>query len=131
MMIQKMVQVMMLIRDYDEAIDFYTRKLGFELLEDTRRSETKRWVRVAPPGGGCSLLFAKSNSAQQDACVGNQAGGRVFAFLHTDNFDGYYNELKSNGVEFVGSPRDEDFGRVVVFKDLYGNKWDLIEPKKA
>ncbi|MBL4591972.1 MAG: VOC family protein [Phycisphaerales bacterium] len=129
-MIQKVAQLVMLIRDYDEAIGFYTGKLGFEILEDTRRSETKRWVRVAPPGSGCSSLFAKSSSAQQDACVGNQTGGRVFAFLNTDNFDAYYNKLKSNGVEFVGSPRNEGFGKVVVFMDLYGNKWDLIEPQK-
>jgi catechol 2,3-dioxygenase-like lactoylglutathione lyase family enzyme len=128
-MTHQIAQLLLLIRDYDKAIDFYTRVLGFDLLEDTQRSETKRWVRIAPSGGGCSILLAKSVNPEQDACVGNQTGGRVFAFLHTGNFDEYYERLSSFGVEFAGSPRDEDFGKVVVFMDLYGNKWDLIEPK--
>lgn len=120
---------MILIRYYDEAIEFYTRVLGFELLEDTKRSETKRWVRVAPSGGGCSMLLAKAVTPEQEACVGNQTGGRVLMFIHTDDFDAYYAQLQSHSVEFVGEPRDEEFGKVVVFLDLYGNKWDLIEPK--
>lgn len=126
---QQVVQMMILVRDYDDAIDFYTRALGFELLEDTKRSETKRWVRVAPAGGGCSILLAKADNPEQDARVGNQTGGRVLLFIHTDDFDSYYCHLHAQGVEFIGSPRDEDFGKVVVFLDLYGNKWDLIEPK--
>ncbi len=120
---------MILIRDYDEAIKFYTQALGFELLEDTKRSETKRWVRVAPAGGGCSMLLAKAVTPEQEASVGCQTGGKVLLFIHTDDFDKYYSHLQSHGVEFVGEPRNEDFGKVVVFLDLYGNKWDLIEPK--
>ena len=126
---QQIVQIMILIRDYDEAIEFYTKALGFELLEDTKRSETKRWVRVAPAGGGCSMLLAKAVTPEQEACVGCQTGGRVLLFIHTDDFDAYYAHLQSHRVKFVGEPRNEDFGKVVVFEDLYGNKWDLIEPK--
>ena len=109
---------MVLVREYDEVIEFYTTVLGFDLLEDTKRSETKRWVRVAPSGGGCSLLLAKASTP-----------GRVLFFLHTDDFDGYSSHLRSHGIEFAGEPRNEDYGKVVVFLDLYGNKWDLIEPK--
>jgi len=126
---QQIAQIMILVRQYDEAIEFYCSVLGFELLEDTKRSETKRWVRVAPSGGGCSMLLGKAVTPEQEACVGNQTGGRVLMFIHTDDFDAYYEHLKSHGVEFVGEPRDEEYGKVVVFKDLYGNKWDLIEPK--
>jgi len=125
---QQIVQIMVLVGDYDEAIAFYCGVLGFELLEDTRRSQTKRWVRVSPAGGGCSMLLAKAVTPEQDACVGSQTGGRVLLFMHTDDFEGYCARLQSHGVEFVGDPRDEDFGKVVVFLDLYGNKWDLIEP---
>lgn len=120
---------MVLVREYDEAIEFYTTVLGFDLLEDTKRSETKRWVRVAPSGGGCSLLLAKASTPEQEASVGNQTGGRVMFFLHTDDFDGYSSHLRSHRVEFIGEPRNEDYGKVVVFLDLYGNKWDLIKPK--
>lgn len=120
---------MVLVREYDEAIEFYTTVLGFDLLEDTKRSETKRWVRVAPSGGGCSLLLAKASTPEQQASIGNQTGGRVLFFLHTDDFDGYASHLRSHRVEFIGEPRNEDYGKVVVFLDLYGNKWDLIEPK--
>jgi len=126
---QQIVQIMVLVRDYDEAIDFYCRVLGFDLLEDTKRSQTKRWVRVAPNSGGCSMLLAKAVTPEQEACVGSQTGGRVLLFIHTDDFDAYYAQLQSHSVEFAGEPRDEDFGKVVVFLDLYGNKWDLIEPK--
>ena len=126
---QQIVQIMVLVKDYDKAIDFYTNTLGFELIEDTKRSETKRWVRVAPAGGGCSMLLAKAASPEQEACIGSQTGGRVLLFIHTDDFDAYYARLQSHDVEFAGEPRDEEFGKVVVFLDLYGNKWDLIEPK--
>jgi catechol 2,3-dioxygenase-like lactoylglutathione lyase family enzyme len=127
---QQIAQLTLIVRDYDEAIDFYTRKLGFQLIEDSKRSETKRWVRIAPRGSrdGCGLLLAKAINPEQEASIGNQTGGRVMLFLHTDNFDAYFSHLKSSGVEFVGEPRNEDYGKVVVFVDLYGNKWDLIEP---
>lgn len=128
-MTEQIVQLTIVVPDYDEAIEFYTQVMGFELLEDTKRSETKRWVRVEPAGGGCGILLAKAVNAEQTASIGNQSGGRVFLFLHTDNFDAYYNRLSSHGVRFIGEPRDEDYGRVIVFLDLYGNKWDLIEPK--
>lgn len=127
-MSEQIVQLAIVVLDYDEAIDFYTNTLGFELIEDTKRSETKRWVRIMPPGGGCSMLLAKAVSPEQMASVGNQTGGRVFLFLHTTDFDAYYERLKSRKVQFIGEPRDEDYGKVIVFLDLYGNKWDLIEP---
>ncbi len=126
---QQIVQIMILVDDYDKAIEFYTKALGFDLLEDTKRSETKRWVRVAPPGGGCSMLLAKASTPEQVAAIGNQTPGRVLLFIHTDDFDAYYAHLQSHAVEFVGEPRNEDFGKVIVFKDIFGNKWDLIEPK--
>jgi uncharacterized glyoxalase superfamily protein PhnB len=120
------------VNDYDEAIDFYTRKLSFTLLEDTRMSDTKRWVVVAPPGStGCTLLLAKAANDAQKAAVGNQTGGRVFLFLHTDDFDRDYNQMQEAGIEFIESPRQEAYGKVVVFADLYGNRWDLIEPKQT
>lgn len=122
-------QLTLVVRDYDEAIQFYTEKLGFVLLEDTRLSESKRWVRVAPPGSSTSLLFGKAASEEQQRAVGNQTGGRVFLFMHTDNFDEYYKLLLQNKVEIVRSPSEEAYGKVCVFADLYGNLWDLIEPK--
>ncbi len=125
---QQIVQLAIVVSDYDEAIDFYTRVMGFELIEDTKRSETKRWVRVAPSGGGFSVLLAQAVTPEQHASIGNQTGGRVFLFLHTDDFDTYYERLQSHGVEFIDQPRSEEYGKVVVFFDLYGNKWDLIEP---
>jgi catechol 2,3-dioxygenase-like lactoylglutathione lyase family enzyme len=130
-MSEQIVQLAIVVLDYDEAIDFYTNTLGFELIEDTKRGKTKRWVRIMPPGGGggCSMLLAKAVSPEQIASVGNQTGGRVFLFLHTTDFDAYYERLKSHKVQFIGEPRDEDYGKVIVFLDLYGNKWDLIEPK--
>jgi uncharacterized glyoxalase superfamily protein PhnB len=124
--------VSLVVNDYDEAIEFYTRKLSFTLLEDTRMSETKRWVVIAPPGStGCTLLLAKAANDAQKAAVGNQTGGRVFLFLHTDNFDRDYNQMQEAGIEFIESPRQEAYGKVVVFADLYGNRWDLIEPIKS
>ena len=129
---QYLAGVSLVVNDYDEAIDFYTRKLSFTLLEDTRMSETKRWVVIAPPGStGCTLLLAKAANDAQKAAVGNQTGGRVFLFLHTDNFDRDYKQMQEAGIEFIESPRQEAYGKVVVFADLYGNRWDLIEPQKT
>jgi uncharacterized glyoxalase superfamily protein PhnB len=129
---QYLAGISLVVNDYDEAIEFYTRKLSFTLLEDTRMSDTKRWVVVAPPGStGCTLLLAKAANDAQKAAVGNQTGGRVFLFLHTDNFDRDYNQMQEAGIEFIESPRQEAYGKVVVFADLYGNRWDLIEPKKT
>lgn len=122
-------QLTLVVRDYDEAIEFYTQKLGFELLEDTKLSESKRWVRVSPPGSNTSLLFGKAANDEQRAAIGNQTGGRVFLFMHTKDLNGYYSQLKSNGVEIAREPSEESFGKVFVFADLYGNLWDMIEPK--
>jgi len=120
-------QLALVVKDYDEAIGFYTDKLGFVLLEDTRLSETKRWVVVAPPGNnGARLLLAKAAGAMQETVIGNQTGGRVFLFLYTDSFDDYYAKLVSNGVRIVREVSQEPFGKVAVFADLYGNLWDLI-----
>lgn len=129
---QYLAGISLVVNDYDEAIDFYTRKLSFTLLEDTRMSDTKRWVVIGPPGStGCTLLLAKAANDAQKAAVGNQTGGRVFLFLHTDNFDRDYNQMQKAGIEFIESPRQETYGKVVVFVDLYGNRWDLIEPQKT
>jgi uncharacterized glyoxalase superfamily protein PhnB len=129
---QYLAGISLVVNDYDEAIDFYTRKLSFTLLEDTRMSDTKRWVVIAPPGStGCTLLLAKAANDAQKAAVGNQTGGRVFLFLHTNNFDRDYKQMQEAGIEFMESPRQEAYGKVVVFADLYGNRWDLIEPKKT
>lgn len=121
-----------LVRDYDEAIAYYTRVLRFDLLEDTPLSAEKRWVRVAPAGGaGAALLLARAVTPEQQAQVGLQAGGRVFLFLDTDDFQADYDHLCAHGVAFAGEPRHEPYGRVVVFFDLYGNKWDLVERRAA
>jgi len=118
----------LVVRDYDEAIAFYTQRLRFILLEDTDLGGGKRWVRIAPPGATeTCLLLAKGSSPEQQAHIGNQTGGRVFLFLHTDDFWRDYNEMKSRGVAFLEDPRRETYGTVVVFQDLYGNKWDLLE----
>lgn len=127
---QNLALIAVVVRDYDEAIDFYTRVLKFNLVEDTTMSETKRWVVVAPPGStGCNLLLAKAANDHQQAHVGNQTGGRVFLFLHTDNFARDFDNLISNHVTIVRQPTHEPYGTVAVFQDLYGNLWDLIEPK--
>ncbi len=119
----------LVVKDYDEAIDFYTRKLGFVLLEDTSLNESKRWVKVAPPGSAeTSLLLARAVNDEQMSRVGNQAGGRVFLFLSTDDFWRDYNRYKTNGIHFVREPAHEAYGTVAVFEDLYGNLWDLIGP---
>ncbi len=116
-----------LVRDYDEAIAYYTRVLRFDVLEDTLLGEGKRWVRVAPAGGaGAALLLARAATPEQQAQVGQQAGGRVFLFLDTDDFEAEYRHLQAHGVRFAGEPRHEAYGQVVVFFDLYGNKWDLV-----
>ena len=125
---QQLGQLTLLVKDYDEAIDYYTQTLGFDLLEDTHMSETKRWVRVSPPGSTCHLLLAKAANEAQEAQIGFQAGGRVFLFLYTDDFYRDYENYRAKGVEFIREPSREDFGLVSVFKDLYGNLWDLIEP---
>ncbi len=128
-MTHNIFQLVLVVRDYDEAIEFYTDKLGFIVLEDTRLSAEKRWVRVAPADSGCSLLLAKAANAEQLASVGNQTGGRVFLFMHTDDVQRDFDTMRARGVSFIGEPREEDFGTVVVFTDLYGNKWDLIQPR--
>jgi catechol 2,3-dioxygenase-like lactoylglutathione lyase family enzyme len=128
-MAQFLAQIALVVADYDEAIDFYTRVLGFTLAEDTPLSETKRWVIVAPPGSaGCRLLLAKAASPEQASRIGNQTGGRVFLFLHTDDFAGDYQRLLDHGVRIVRPPSVEAYGTVAVFADLYGNLWDLIGP---
>ena len=117
-------------KDYDEAISFYTGKLGFTLVEDTRLSETKRWVMVKPKGDGqCCLLLAQAANEEQKSRIGNQTGGRVFLFLYTDDFYRDYNDLLAKKIHFVRPPSTEPYGTVAVFEDLYGNLWDLIEPK--
>jgi catechol 2,3-dioxygenase-like lactoylglutathione lyase family enzyme len=122
----------LVVRDYDEAIEFYTRKLHFTLLEDTVLSDTKRWVRVAPPGSeSCGLLLAKAVGEEQLSRVGNQTGGRVFLFLYTDNLDRDYQNLLHHHIAIVRGPVQEPYGKVLVFRDLYGNLWDLIEPSEA
>jgi catechol 2,3-dioxygenase-like lactoylglutathione lyase family enzyme len=128
-MYQQIKHVTILVPDYDEAIKFYTEKLHFNLIENTYLGESKRWVLVSPAGSdGCSLLLAKAASKEQIECIGNQAGGRVFLFLYTDNFKKDYQDLIDNGITIVREPKTESYGRVAVFKDLYGNLWDLIEP---
>ncbi len=117
------------VREYDEAIDFYVNKLGFELLEDTPQSATKRWVRVAPKGAQTGLLLAKAANDEQLTAIGNQTGGRVFLFLHTDDFERDYARLQQQGIRIVRERSEEPYGTVAVFADLYGNLWDLIQPK--
>ncbi len=123
-----LASISLIVREYDEAIAFFTDALRFRLVEDTPLANGKRWVRVAPAGGGAALLLARAVTPEQLAAVGNQAGGRVFLFLHTDDFAADYQHMQSRGVRFAGQPRNEPYGRVVVFLDLYGNRWDLIQP---
>lgn len=124
--------IALVVRDYDEAIDFYTRILGFELIEDTALDEGKRWVLVAPSkGSGTSILLARAVGDEQLARVGDQTGGRVFLFLYTDDFWRDYRRFESRGVRFVREPREETYGTVAVFEDLYGNRWDLLEPARG
>ena len=125
---QSIAHIALVVEDYDDAIKFYTEKLDFTLVDDTPQSETKRWVVVTPKGnGGCSLLLAKGVGDEQRSRIGNQAGGRVFLFLKTDDFWRDYEAFRDRGVEFVREPKVEDYGTVAVFADLYRNLWDLIE----
>lgn len=127
---QTIAQITLLVKDYDEAIFFYTNALGFTLLEDTSLSPQKRWVRIAPPGATeTCLLLAKASNEEEEKHIGNQTGGRVGFFLFTDNFWRDYQRMTAHQVQFVGAPRTEAYGTVAVFKDLYGNLWDLLEPK--
>ncbi|PGM54628.1 VOC family protein [Bacillus sp. AFS053548] len=128
-MIQSIVHIALVVKDYDEAIEFYTKKLHFNLIEDTYQPEQdKRWVVVSPPGSsGTTILLVKASKQEQEPFIGNQAGGRVFLFLGTDDFWRDYDEMISKGIEFVRVPKVEDYGTVAVFKDLYGNLWDLIQ----
>jgi len=128
---QRIAHIALVVRDYDEAIDFYTRKLDFILLEDTIIDENKRWVMVAPPGAKEScLLLAKAVNERQLKSIGNQTGGRVFLFLFTDNFDRDYTKMLNKQINFVRPPTEFEYGKVAVFEDLYGNLWDLIEPNE-
>lgn len=130
-MLQHLAHIALVVADYDEAIAFYTQKLGFTLIEDTALSPTKRWVLISPKGeSSCRLLLAKAANAEQLSRVGNQTGGRVFLFLHTDNFWRDYQQMTANEVRFVRPPSIEPYGTVAVFEDLYGNLWDMIEPKR-
>ena len=119
----------LLVRDYDEAIGWYTRVLGFRLIADRDMGGGKRWVEIAADGGG-ALLLARAKKPEELAAVGNQFGGRVGLFLHVDDFDAAYRRLEAADAQFDEQPRDEPYGKVVVFRDLYGNRWDLIEPKE-
>lgn len=122
--------IAIIVRDYDEAIAWFAEKLGFACVADDALDAGKRWVLVAPPGSaGPQLLLAKAATPEQVSRVGNQTGGRVFLFLHTDNFARDYDRMKARGVKFIEEPRHETYGTVVVFEDLYGNRWDLIERK--
>lgn len=126
---QSIIHIALVVKDYDEAIDFYVNKLKFELIEDTYQPEQdKRWVVVAPPNSsGVTLLLAKASKPEQQDFVGNQAGGRVFLFLNTDDFWRDYNHMVSIGINFIREPKQQDYGVVAVFEDLYGNRWDLIQ----
>ncbi len=127
-MTQKIVYIALVVRDYDEAIAYYTQTLRFKLIEDTDLGGGKRWVLVAPPGSSeTALLLARAATPEQATRVGNQTGGRVFLFLHTDDFWRDFNDLKSRNVKFTEEPRHESYGTVVIFEDLYGNRWDLIQ----
>jgi catechol 2,3-dioxygenase-like lactoylglutathione lyase family enzyme len=124
---QRLMHIALVVADYDEAINWYTQKLGFKLIEDTTLSEVKRWVLIQPPGeGSCQLLLAKAATEEQKSRVGNQTGGRVFLFLHTDNFERDHENLRQHAITIVRGPSEEEYGKVLVFEDLYGNLWDLI-----
>ena len=126
---QTLVHVTLLVRDYDEALAFFTKALGFQLLEDTPLGDQKRWLVVAPPNSrGASLLLARAVTSEPALSIGNQAGGRVFLFLHTDDFWRDYRHMQAHNVRFLEPPRHEPYGIVAVFEDLYGNKWDLLQP---
>jgi catechol 2,3-dioxygenase-like lactoylglutathione lyase family enzyme len=128
-MTQRIAHLTFLVRDYDEAIAWFRGKLGFALMEDTDLGGGKRWVLVGPAGEGARLLLAKAATPEQVTHIGKQGGGRVFLFLETDDFARDHAAFVSRGVRFVGAPREEAYGKVAVFEDLYGNCWDLIEPR--
>lgn len=127
---QQLAMITLVVKDYDQAIQFYTRKLNFQLIEDTTLSDVKRWVVVSPPGSVCKILLAKAANETQSKSIGNQTGGRVFLFLHTDDIVRDLENLKRNEVKIVRGPSQEIYGTVAVFEDLYGNLWDLIQPVK-
>ncbi|TCO70681.1 VOC family protein [Marinisporobacter balticus] len=131
-MIQSVVHIALVVKDYDEAIEFYTNKLHFTLIEDTYQPEQdKRWVVVSPPGSsGTTILLARASKPEQLPFIGNQAGGRIFLFLGTDDFWRDYKEMIAKGIEFVRDPKEQSYGIVAVFKDLYGNLWDLVQFKE-
>lgn len=130
-MYQRIAHIALVVKDYDDAIEFYTEKLDFKLLEDTRIDENKRWVMVAPPGAEeCCLLLAKASNERQLGSIGNQTGGRVGFFLFTDDFWRDYNKMTEREIRFVRPPTEFEYGTVAVFEDLYGNMWDLIEPNE-
>lgn len=128
---QSIVHIALVVKDYDEAIEFYTKKLNFVLIEDIYQSEQdKRWVTIAPPNStGTTILLARASKPEQIEFIGNQSGGRVFLFLNTDDFWRDYHQMKNKGIEFIREPKDAEYGIVAVFKDLYGNLWDLLELK--
>lgn len=129
---QRISNIALVVENYDDAIEFYTTKLNFQLIEDTDLGAGKRWVQIAPPNSnGTNLLLAQASDDQQKKSVGNQAGGRVFLFLQTNDFWRDYEHMKTQGVEFTEEPRVEEYGTVVVFKDLYGTKWDLLQLNQA
>jgi catechol 2,3-dioxygenase-like lactoylglutathione lyase family enzyme len=129
---QKLVHIAIVVDEYDRAIEFYTKKLLFDLIEDTRLSDEKRWVLVRPKGATeCSLLLARGANEDQRSRIGNQTGGRVFLFLQTDDFQRDYNNLIENNIKIVREPSVEEYGTVAVFEDIYGNLWDLIESKRS
>jgi len=128
---QHIAHIALVVHDYDEAIKFYVDKLQFTLNEDTRLSDTKRWVLISPKGSmDCCLLLARADSDEQRSRIGNQTGGRVFLFLYTDDFWRDFNAMQDKGIQFIREPRVEEYGTVAVFRDLYGNLWDLLQPKK-
>ncbi|SFD74377.1 Catechol 2,3-dioxygenase [Chitinophaga sp. CF118] len=128
---QRIAHIALVVADYDDAIAFYTKKLHFTMIEDTVLSEDKRWVVIAPKGAKeCSLLLAKAANPEQAASIGNQTGGRVFLFLFTDDFWRDYNQMLEDGIHFVRAPKEEAYGTVAVFEDLYGNQWDLLQPNE-
>jgi catechol 2,3-dioxygenase-like lactoylglutathione lyase family enzyme len=122
--------IVIVVEDYDKAIEFYTQKLNFVLLEDTKLTDEKRWVIVSPPNSECSLILAKASTDEQKTRIGNQTGGRVFLFLNTNNFEEAHQNLMDKNVTIIREPKVEKYGKVLVFADLYGNMWDLIEPTK-
>ena len=129
---QQIAHIALVVKDYDDAIKFYTEKLNFDLIKDTVLSEAKRWVLVAPKGSTeCCLLLAKAATEEQKSRIGNQTGGRVFLFLFTDDFYRDYNKMVADNIKFVREPKEEEYGTVAVFEDLYGNLWDLLEPRDA